>query len=224
VATEQAGRDGQGPLKVMYRVDGSSDLTGETLDHLEGWRGSRPVRVGNGAAGQLQLDIYGEAMDAIFAATGSTGQAITHANWLAITGMIDWVCDHWDQPDEGLWEARGERKDFTYGRFQCWIALDRAIRLAEECGRPAHIARWAAERDNIYNQVMNRGWHNNVRAFIQHYATDVLDSSLLLMPLEGFISPRDPMWLSTLDAAITLNNLLDRGLRAGGPALAGVGP
>ena len=121
--TESAG-DGASPLKIMYRVDGTSDLIEETLDHFEGWRGSRPVRIGNGAAGQLQLDIYGEAMDAIF--LGDThGVQIDHQGWTALAQMVDWLCEHWDQPDEGIWETRGGRKDFTYGRFQCWVALDR---------------------------------------------------------------------------------------------------
>jgi pentatricopeptide repeat protein len=114
--------------------------------------------------------------------------------------VIDWVADNWDQPDEGVWETRGGRKDFTYGRFQCWVALDRAIRLAERHGRPANTLKWAVERDRIYNQIMQRGWNKKVKAFTQHYATDVLDSILLLMPLEGFIAARDPMWLSTLKA------------------------
>jgi pentatricopeptide repeat protein len=191
--------DGSSPLKIMYRVDGSSDLTEELLDHFEGWRGSRPVRIGNGAAGQLQLDIYGEAMDAIMTAD-NLGFQMAHVGWVALTKIIDWVADNWDQPDEGVWETRGGRKDFTYGRFQCWVALDRAIRLAERNGRPANVAKWVVERDRIYNQVMNRGWNKKVKAFTQHYTTDVLDSSLLLMPIEGFVSPIDPMWLSTLKA------------------------
>jgi GH15 family glucan-1,4-alpha-glucosidase len=195
---ESAG-DGSGPLKIMYRVDGSSDLTEETLDHFEGWRGSRPVRIGNGASDQLQLDIYGEAMDAVFSGD-VRGIQIAHQGWMAIRGLIDWLADNWDQPDEGVWETRGGRKDFTYGRFQCWVALDRAIRLAERHGRPAHIAKWAIERDKLYNQVMERGFNRKVRAFTQHYASDVLDSSLLLMPIEGFVSPMDPLWISTLDA------------------------
>jgi GH15 family glucan-1,4-alpha-glucosidase len=197
--TDSAGRDGTGPVKIMYRVDGSSDLTEETLDHFEGWRASRPVRIGNGAADQLQLDIYGEAMDAIYAGD-EFGLPIAHQGWLSLTKVMDWVADNWDQPDEGVWETRGGRKDFTYGRFQCWVALDRAIKLAERHGRPANVAKWAAQRDRLYNQVMSRGWNNKVKAFTQHYATEVLDSSLLLMPAEGFVSPVDPMWLSTLDA------------------------
>src|SRR5215472_17118050 len=197
--TEGAATGGGNPLKIMYRVDGSSDLTEETLDHFEGWRNSRPVRVGNGAADQLQLDIYGEAADAIMAGE-QAGLPIAHEGWLAFTKVADWVSDNWDQPDEGVWETRGGKQDFTYGRFQCWIALDRAIKLAEKNGRPANIAKWVAARDAIYNQIMSRGWNDKVKAFTQHYSTEVLDSSLLLMPIEGFISPVDPLWLSTLDA------------------------
>jgi pentatricopeptide repeat protein len=197
--TEGSASNGSSPLKIMYRVDGSSDLAEETLDHLEGWRGSRPVRVGNGAADQLQLDIYGEAMGAIL--TGDDfGLPIAHSGWLALTKIIDWVADNWDQPDEGVWETRGGRKDFTYGRLECWVALDGAIRLAQRHGRPADIAKWAAARDRIYNQIMTQGWNDKVGAFTQHYATDVLDSVLLFMPMVGFISPTDPMWLSTLKA------------------------
>ena len=196
--TEQVG-DGSGPLRIMYRIDGSSDLTEETLDHFEGWRGSRPVRIGNGAAGQLQLDIYGESIDAISLADARTGE-MAHRGWLSIASITDWLCDHWDQPDEGIWETRGGRKNFTYGRFQCWVALDRAIRMAERRAKPANLAKWTAERDKIYNQIMERGWNEKIGAFTQHYDTEVLDSSLLMMPLMGFIAPRDPMWTSTMNA------------------------
>jgi GH15 family glucan-1,4-alpha-glucosidase len=194
-----ASADGASPLKIMYRVDGSSDLTEETLDHFEGWRGSKPVRIGNGAADQLQLDIYGEAGDAILAGDNA-GVPIAYEGWLALTKIVDWVADNWDQPDEGVWETRGGRRDFTYGRFQCWVALDRAIKLAERHGRPANVAKWVVARDELYNQVMKRGWNPKVNAFTQHYDTEVLDSILLFMPIEDFISPTDPRWLSTLDA------------------------
>src|ERR1700751_1468521 len=195
-ASEGGGDTGR-PLKIMCRVDGTSDLVEESLDHFEGWRGSRPVRIGNGAADQLQLDIYGEAMDALY--TGiERGLPIAHRGWQELTKIIDWVCDNWDQPDEGVWETRGGRQDFTYGRFQCWVALDRAIRLAEHIGRPANVAKWVIERDRLYNQIMDRGWNNKEGAFTQYYGTDVVDSSLLLMPIEGFVAPLDPMWLSTL--------------------------
>jgi len=187
------------PLNIMYRVDGSSDLTEESLDHFEGWRGSRPVRVGNGAADQLQLDIYGEMLDAAY--LGDTnGMQIFAEGWGQISALIDWLCEHWDQPDEGIWETRGGRRDFTYGRFQSWIAFDRAIRMASHRGFPADLARWTQARDAVYRQIMTKGWNSEVGAFTQHYSTEVLDSSLLMMPLQGFIAPEDPMWLSTLNA------------------------
>ncbi len=189
---------GSGPLKIMYRVDGSSDLVEETLDHLAGYRGSYPARVGNGAADQLQLDIYGEAMHGIYLAD-THGLQLPHVGWTQVAQMLDWVCDNWDTPEEGIWETRGGRKDFTYGRFMCWVALDRGIRLAQLRGRPASIERWIQQRDAIYEQIMARGWHPERGAFVQHYDDDVLDASLLLMPLLGFVAPRDPRWLSTLD-------------------------
>jgi GH15 family glucan-1,4-alpha-glucosidase len=195
---EAAGEGGR-PLKIMYRVDGSSDLVEETLDHFEGWRGSRPVRIGNGAADQLQLDIYGEAMDSIYLADASGIQA-GHQGWTELAKIIDWLCQNWDQPDEGIWETRGGRKSFTYGRLQTWVALDRAIKMAANRGRPGNVSTWTFERDRVYNQIMERGWNRKVGAFTQHYETEVLDSSLLMMPLLGFIAPRDPMWLSTLNA------------------------
>ena len=198
-AIQDAATECASPLKIMYRVDGSSDLTEEILDHLDGWHGSRPVRIGNGAADQLQLDIYGEAADAIYTADAH-GLPIAYVGWQALNRAVDWVADNWDQPDEGVWETRSGRKDFTFGRFQCWVALDRAIKLAEQLGRPANTAQWAAERARLYSQVMDRGFNPKVNAFTQHYATEVLDSSLPLMPIEGFIAPTDPMWLSTLTA------------------------
>ena len=191
--------EGSGPLKIMYRVDGSSDLAEETLDHLAGYRGSRPVRIGNGAADQRQLDIYGEAMDSIYLAD-THGLQLPHAGWTQVRNMLDWVCDNWDTPEAGIWETRGGDQNFTYGRFMCWVALDRAIRLAQSHGRPASTTRWTTERDRIYEQIMAQGWHEGRQAFVQHSETDVLDASLLLMPLMGFVAPRDPMWSSTLTA------------------------
>jgi GH15 family glucan-1,4-alpha-glucosidase len=187
-----------GPLKIMYRVDGSSDLDEEVLDHLEGYRGSAPVRIGNGAADQLQLDIYGEMIDSVWLADRH-GITVGQRGWVALRKVVDWLCDHWDQPDEGVWETRGGRQHFTYGRLMSWVALDRMVRLAREHGRPADLDRWITERDRIYEQIVDRGWHAGRGAFVQHYGTDVLDASNLLMPLVGFIEPTDPMWLSTLD-------------------------
>jgi GH15 family glucan-1,4-alpha-glucosidase len=197
-AAEGGGETGR-PLKIMYRVDGRSDLVEETLDHFEGWRGSRPVRIGNGAADQLQLDIYGEALDSLHLAD-SNGLVAGHQGWVEVANMMDWLCENWDQPDEGIWETRGGRQNFTYGRFQTWVALDRAIKIATRRGRPGNVTKWAVERDLVYNQIMERGWNPKVGAFTQHYKTEVLDSSLLMMSTMGFVSPRDPMWQSTLHA------------------------
>jgi GH15 family glucan-1,4-alpha-glucosidase len=194
---EQAGTET--PLNIMYRVDGSSDLVEETIEEWEGYRGSRPVRIGNGAATQLQLDIFGEALDSIYFAD-QRGLLAGHAGWTAISGLLNWLADNWDQPDEGIWETRGGRQDFTFGRLMCWVAFDRAIRLASSHGRPAPIGRWTAERDRIYDQIMTRGWDPTRKAFVQQYGSDVLDSSLLRMATVGFVTPMDPMWLSTLDA------------------------
>ncbi|MFF0546387.1 glycoside hydrolase family 15 protein [Nocardia thailandica] len=184
------------PLQIMYRVDGDPRLEEITLPHLSGYRDSAPVRVGNGAAGQIQLDIYGEAADALAQATD--GGAV--AGWRTFSALVDWLADHWDRPDEGIWETRGGRQNFTYSRLMCWVAFDRAIRMATRFARPADIPRWTKERDAIYEQIMARGWNIDRHAFVQHYDTDVLDASLLLMPRMGFLSPNDPMWLSTLDA------------------------
>jgi GH15 family glucan-1,4-alpha-glucosidase len=123
-----------------------------------------------------------------------------HEGWKDLSAIVDWLCDHWDQPDEGIWETRGGRKDFTYGRLMSWVAMDRSIRLARDLGRPADVGRWTTERDRIYRQIMDRGWSKERGAFVQHYGSHVLDASNLLMPLVGFVAPRDPMWLSTLDA------------------------
>ena len=202
-AAEQAGEaEGSGPLKIMYRIDGSSDLSEETLDHWEGYAGSKPVRIGNGAADQLQLDIYGELLDSIWLADRH-GLQVGHPGWVKLAQLTDWLCQHWDQPDEGIWETRGGRQNYTYGRLMCWVALDRMIRLAREHGRPADLARWITERDRIYAQIMEHGWNPQRKAFTQHDQTEVLDASLLMMPLVGFVAPRDPMWLSTLDAMDT---------------------
>jgi GH15 family glucan-1,4-alpha-glucosidase len=187
------------PLQIMYRIDGSPDLDEQVLDHFEGYRGSSPVRIGNGAAGQLQLDIYGEALASIHLAD-THGLRMSHEAWSNTVRLIEWLSEHWDDPDDGIWETRGGRQDFVYGRLMSWVAFDRAIRLASERGRPADLAGWTATRDTIYRQIMDRGFHSKREAFVQHYDTDVLDASLLYMPLVDFIGPTDPMWQSTLRA------------------------
>jgi GH15 family glucan-1,4-alpha-glucosidase len=188
-----------GPLNIMYRIDGDPNLEEEIIEGWEGYRKSYPVRIGNGAAGQLQLDIYGESMDAVYF-LDNIGVKIGQRGWLAISENMNWLADNWDQPEEGIWETRGGRKDFTYGRLMCWVAFDRAIRLATAHGRPAPLERWITERDAIYNQIMTKGWSEERQAFVQQYGETVLDASLLNMAQVGFLSPSDPKWLSTLRA------------------------
>ncbi|MFF1560616.1 glycoside hydrolase family 15 protein [Streptomyces sp. NPDC058279] len=193
----EAGATASGdPLQIMYRVDGEPHLTEETLDHLEGYMGSSPVRAGNAAADQLQLDIYGEAADALLVA-GDIGAI---RGWKAISDVLDWLADNWDRPDEGIWETRGGRQDFTYSRLMTWVAFDRGVHLATDHSRPADVPRWTRARDAVFRQIVERGWNEERQAFVQHYDTNVLDASLLLMPRVGFLSPKDPAWLTTLDA------------------------
>jgi GH15 family glucan-1,4-alpha-glucosidase len=188
-----------GPLQIMYGIDGREDLTEEELGHLEGYMGSAPVRVGNAAAKQLQLDVYGELMDSVYLCN-KFGLPIYYDGWVDLTRNIEWLIDHWDQTDEGIWETRSGRRNYTYSRLMCWVAFERAIRVARQCGLPADTIRWAAARDRVYRQIMKCGWNQGRRAFVQHFDSDVLDASLLLMPLCKFIAPTDPRWISTLDA------------------------
>ncbi|MGQ4376908.1 glycoside hydrolase family 15 protein [Streptomyces sp. SAS_267] len=186
-------------LQIMYRVDGTPLLGEEILEHFEGYRGSFPVRVGNAAADQLQLDIYGEAFYGISEGRELVVQA-DYAGWKAVSRALDWLADNWDRPDEGIWETRGGRKDFTYSRVMCWAAFNRGLRLARDWSRPADTARWTRARDTVLEQVMERGWNEREKAYVQSYDGDVLDASLLLIPRVGFLGPKDPTWLSTLDA------------------------
>ncbi|MFI8460228.1 glycoside hydrolase family 15 protein [Kitasatospora sp. NPDC085464] len=186
-------------LQIMYRVDGDPNLTEEILGHLEGYRGSHPVRAGNAAADQLQLDIYGEALYAL-AEGQELGVQSGYHGWKGLARTVDWLAETWDRPDEGIWETRGGRQNFTYSRVMCWVAFDRALHLAQQYSRPADTARWTAARDAILEQVMEQGWSETEQALVQHYDGDVLDASLLLVPRLRFIAPRSPGWLNTLDA------------------------
>jgi GH15 family glucan-1,4-alpha-glucosidase len=177
LAAEQAAPGEVAPLQPLYRVDGDTRITEETLDHFEGYAGSGPVRIGNAAAGQLQLDIYGELIDSIYL-----------YEQLALAGRGQ------------LMPYRSDPQHFTHSRLMCWVALDRAIRIAINRALPADLARWTAERDAIFAWIMTKGWSEQRHAFVQHDGTDVLDASLLMMPLVHFIAPTDPRWISTLDA------------------------
>jgi GH15 family glucan-1,4-alpha-glucosidase len=191
-------RGESGPLQIMYAVDGRADLEEHTLEHLEGYRGSAPVRIGNGAATQLQLDIYGELLDSWYL-FDKYARPVFYEGWQAIRELLGWLCDNWDRPDEGIWETRGGRHNFTFSRLMSWVAFNRALRIVANRGVPAEAAAWTEARDAIFRQIHERGFDEDRGAFVQHYGTDVLDASLLLMPLVRFISPTDPRWLSTLD-------------------------
>lgn len=188
-----------GPLQIMYGIDGSRDLPERELPHLEGYRCSAPVRVGNAAVGQLQLDIYGALVDSLYL-YDKWGKPISSAHWDSISELVDWVCDHWDQPDEGVWETRGGRKPFLYSRLMCWVAIERAMRLAQHRGLPADMVHWGKTRDTIYRRIMRHGWSDERHTFVQYEDSNILDAALLMMPLAKFISPTDPKWLATLDA------------------------
>ena len=186
------------PLQTMYRIDGGHELPEEVLGHLDGYRGSRPVRVGNAAAEQLQLDIYGELMDAVYL-YDKYGTPTAYDFWCHLRKMLDWVANNWERADDGIWEVRGGQQQFVYSKVQCWVALDRAIRLAQKRSLPLERTRLATERDRIYEAIMTRGWDTERQTFVQHFATDAVDASNLIMPLVFFLSPTDPRMRGTLD-------------------------
>lgn len=187
------------PLQVMYGIDGRKDMPEETLDHLEGYRHSAPVRIGNAAHNQLQLDIYGELMDAVYL-YNKYGTPISYELWVELHKMLNWVCDNWHRQDHGIWEVRGGVRHFVYSKLMCWVALDRGLRLANKRSFPANRERWLAERDKIYREIMAKGWSNDRNAFVQSYGASHLDASNLLMPLVFFSSPTDPRILQTIEA------------------------
>ncbi len=186
-----------GPLQVMYRTNGGQDLEEITLSQFAGYENSRPVRIGNAASNQLQLDIYGELIDAVYLAT-KYGNSLSYDGWKRICGLVDWVAQNWTRPDEGIWEVRGGRKNFLHSRVMCWVAVDRALRLADKRSLPAPFSEWAVLRTTIYESVFEQFWNEELQSFVAYQGADFVDASMLLMPLMRFISPIDPRWLGTL--------------------------
>jgi GH15 family glucan-1,4-alpha-glucosidase len=187
-----------GCLQVLYGIDGRRIGQEEILSGWEGYEGSRPVRIGNGAASQRQLDMYGALMDAAYL-YNKYGSPISYDSWMGLAGLLDYVCANWDRPDEGIWEVRGGQRQFVYSKVMCWVALDRGIRLADKRGFPADRMKWMDVRDRIYRDVMRYGWDHERRSFVQEYGGQALDASALVFPLVFFLSPTDPRMQSTIE-------------------------
>ncbi|MBA3314147.1 MAG: glycoside hydrolase family 15 protein [Planctomycetota bacterium] len=195
----RSAKDSDHPLRLMYRVDGSTDVAEEELGHLDGYRGSKPVRIGNGALDQLQLDIYGELMDAAYL-YNKHGSPLSFDTWSDLRSLANWVCENWQRPDEGIWEVRGGRQQMVFSKVLCWVAIDRALRLADKRSFPCDRPWWLATRDSIYETVMREGWDRGLNSFTQTLGGNQLDASMLLMPLVFFMAPNDPRMLATLKA------------------------
>jgi GH15 family glucan-1,4-alpha-glucosidase len=190
--------DEDGLLQPLYGIDGRKDITELELSHLSGYMNSSPVRLGNGAFRQRQHDLYGAVLDAAYL-YNKHGAPLDYDLWKNLRKILDWLSENWREPDEGIWEVRGGRRQFVSSKLLSWVALERAGRIARQRGLPSGDGRWMAERDAIYEEVMEKGWNPEKNSFVQYYGSDALDASLLMMPLVKFVGPTDPRWLSTLD-------------------------
>lgn len=186
-------------LNILYAIDGRQQLPEIQLPHLSGHGGATPVRIGNQAYDQVQLDIFGELLDAVYL-VNKYGEAISHEGWKHVVDVVDQVCSSWDGEDVGIWEMRGEQHHFLHSRLMCWVALDRAIRLASKRSLPAPFARWDQTRQAIYDDIWSNFWNEERGHFVQYRGGTTLDGSMLLMPLVRFVGARDPRWLATLEA------------------------
>jgi GH15 family glucan-1,4-alpha-glucosidase len=186
-------------LQIMYSVSGERRLTELELDWLPGYEDSRPVRIGNGAVDQLQLDVYGEVMNALYLSRVS-GMEPDDRAWTIQRELIEYVERHWDEPDEGLWEVRGPRRHFTHSKVMCWVALDRAVKQAENFGRTGPVEHWKEVRDQIHAEICHKGFDQTRQTFTQSYGSHELDAALLLIPIVGFLPPDDPRVIGTVEA------------------------
>jgi GH15 family glucan-1,4-alpha-glucosidase len=168
-----------GSMQIMYGIDGRHDLTESTIGNMEGYKGSGPVRTGNGAYDQMQLDIYGELMDSVYL-YNKYGSPISYDLWTQLRKLVNWVAANWNKKDEGIWEVRGGKQHFVYSKLMCWVALDRALRLSEKRSFPADRSYWIEERDKIYEEIMEKGWNPERGAFVQHYESQTLDAANLI--------------------------------------------
>jgi alpha,alpha-trehalase len=196
-AASQIGRSGD--LQIMFGIGGEHDLTERELGHLGGWRNSTPVRIGNGAWQQRQLDVYGELLDAAHRLPDQLDR-LGPATREFLADLADVAASRWSEPDQGIWEIRGEPRHFLYSKLMCWVALDRALALADRLDAAERVERWTATRDEIAEAILTRGWNEKVGAFTQSFGSDELDASNLMMPIVGFLPADDPRMRSTADA------------------------
>jgi GH15 family glucan-1,4-alpha-glucosidase len=198
-------------VMIMYSIDGNEDVEETILDHLDGYQGSRPVRIGNSAVGQRQLDVYGELMDSVYLYNREA--PISYDLWTGLCKRLDWLAKHWQEPDEGIWEIRGPRQRFTYSALMTWVAYDRAGRLARDRGLPAPVERWRKLAAAAHRYVQESCWDPELRSYVMYPGSKLLDASVLVMPLVKFAGPTDPRFLSTLDritAELTSDSLVSR--------------
>ena len=201
--------DDSGMLRVMYRIDGGGDLDESRVEHLPGYGGARPVRTGNLAATQFQLDIYGELLDSVYL-NAKYGEPPGYDGWRRITRSVDYVCEHWREPDAGIWEVRTGARHFLHSRLMCWVCVDRALRLATKRSLPAPFSRWIEVRNELHRSIWEEFWSEERGHFVHAIGSDEVDGALLLMPLVRFVTGTDPRWLGTLKAIERV--LVDDGL------------
>jgi len=190
--------EGGGHLQIMYGIDGRRDLIERQLDHLSGYRNSRPVRVGNGAVGQLQLDVYGEVLET--ADIWRRNHEMTEGTWRVLRGLVDWVSRNWHLPDSSIWEVRGEVRHYVFSKVMSWVALDRGVQMAEELNLESDTVTWRAARDRLHAEIMERGWSEERQSFVQSYDHDALDAAALAIPMVRFLPWNHPRVHGTVHA------------------------